>query len=392
MKPALTLADLFILIRESALAFGQDKAPRLAAAIAYYAIFAVAPMLFFALAVASRFLANVDVQEQLFSFLAQNLGEDAVGFVRTLIPTDDSLQKSSTAATVIGFATLFLGATGLFVQLQDALNSLWGAEPGPPVGPLAIIGSRLISFVLVLGFGVLIIAFLVGNTYLSVVAERLGNLIGAGAFFVRVGTFALSLLLLTPVFASIYKVLPSVKLQWKDVWVGGAVTALMFTLGQLLIGLYFGRAAPGSLFGAAGSLVILLLWIYYSSMIFFFGAEVTWVYSQKYGTRAGGAANVAKKQQLAAQGANIDAAPSTQELESAAQKAARPPRRGLGRVFGRPLPQLPPFLSKVVRPKSTTPDVLPSISAAVWNAVLALLAIPAVIVLKLIGWRGGPRR
>ncbi|ANE44379.1 YihY/virulence factor BrkB family protein [Deinococcus puniceus] len=388
MKPALTLADLLTLIRESALAFGQDKAPRLAAAIAYYAIFAVAPMLFFALAVASRFLANVDVQEQLFSFLSQNIGADAVDFVRTLIPTDDSLQKSSTAATIIGFVTLFLGATGLFVQLQDALNSLWGAEPGPPVGPLAIIGSRLLSFVLVLSFGVLIIAFLVGNTYLSAVAERIGDLIGAGAFFVRVGTFLLSLLLLTPVFASVYKLLPSVKLQWKDVWVGGAVTALMFTLGQLLIGLYFGRAAPGSVFGAAGSLVILLLWIYYSSMIFFFGAEVTWVYSQKYGTRAGGAANVAKKQQLAAQGAEIDAAPSTQELESAAQKAARPPRR----VFGRPLPQLPQFLSKVVRPKPATPDVLPSISAAVWNAVLALLAIPAVIVLKLIGWRGGPRQ
>jgi len=230
---------------------------------------------------------------------------------------------------------------------------------------------------------VLIIAFLVGNTYLSAVAERLGDLIGAGAFFVRVGTFVLSLLLLTPVFASVYKLLPSVKLQWKDVWVGGAVTALMFTLGQLLIGLYLGRAAPGSVFGAASSLVILLLWIYYSSLIFFFGAEVTWVYSQKYGTRAGGASYVAKKQQLAAHGAHIDAAPSTQEVESGAPKAARPPRR----VLGRPLPQLPQRFSR-----PTTPDVLPSISAAVWNAVLAILAVPAVIVLRLIGWRGGPRR
>lgn len=385
-------ADLWTLIREAALAFGQDKAPRLAAAISYYAIFSVAPLLLFAVAVAGFFLTSDAVVNQFFgpgSVVANNLGNQAAEFLRNLISTQqENLQRGSVLATVIGLVTLFLGATGLFVQLQDALNSMWGADPGPPSGVVAIVKTRVLAFLLILGIGLLLLAFVGLNTYLSVIARDLGSVIGAGAFFVRVGTLLLSIALLTPVFALIYRFLPAVNLQWREVWVGSAVTATLFTLGQVLIGVYFGRAAPGSVFGAAGTLVVLLLWLYYSGMIFFFGAEVTWVYSQKFGTHAGGAANVGKKQAVAAQGAHISTAPSRQEREALRQAGPEHPLQDArGRVLGFPTPRLRPRgrvapLHRVRRP------LIPGLGAALWNAVTALFAVPAVLVLRLLSLTG----
>lgn len=385
----MTFSDLFGLIRGAALAFGQDKAPRLAAAIAYYAIFSLAPLLLFAVAVAGFFLTSDAVISNLFGpqgLIAQNLGGQAAEFLQSLVQNQEGIQRGSLVATVIAFVTLFLGATGLFVQLQDALNSLWGADPPPPGGLLKIVQTRVVSFLLILGIGLILLAFLLLNAYLSAVAQYLGDQIGAGAFFVRLGTFLLSTLLLTPVFALIYKFLPAVKLQWHEVWVGSAVTAVLFTLGQVAIGLYLGRSATSSVFGVAGALVALLLWIYYSAMIFFFGAEVTWVYSQKHGTHAGGAANVGKKAAVAAQGADIDTTPSGQE-EAAMQQADQPPQDARGRVqlpWGRRSRQARPFEVQM----STPQDVVPGIGQTLWNAVTAVLAIPAVIVLRLLGWKG----
>ncbi|THF86294.1 YihY/virulence factor BrkB family protein [Deinococcus sp. KSM4-11] len=387
MKPA----DVLTLIREAFLAFNQDKAPRLAAAIAYYAVFAIAPLLLLAVLVAGRFLSDGTVLDQLFdsnSIIAQNLGVDTAQFLRTLI-NPDSLMKGSVVASVGAFATLFLGATGLFVQIQDALNSMWGADPAPPVGLVNVVWTRLKSFLMIIGLGVLLIAFLGLNTYLSAIAQRLGDTIGAGAFFVRAGTLLLSTTFLAPVFAAIYKVLPDVKLEWREVWVGGIFTSTLFNLGQLLIGLYLGRAAPGSVFGAAASLVILLLWIYYSALIFFYGAEVTWVYSQKFGNHAGGAANVAKKQALVAQGAAISTEPSAQELEALGH-AQHPVRDARGRVLGVTLPKLPRLLRPV--PRHGEGRLLPSVRGTIWNAVLAIMAIPAVMVLRVLGIAGQHRK
>ncbi|GAA5437504.1 YihY/virulence factor BrkB family protein [Deinococcus sp. A31D244] len=384
LKPA----DLFTLLRDAFLAFGQDKAPRLAAAIAYYAMFSLAPLLLLAVLVAGQFLSSGTVLDDLFGpagIVAQNLGVEAADFLRGLIDTD-ALQKGSVIATIAAFVTLFMGATGLFVQLQDALNSMWGADPGPPQGFLNVLWTRVKSFLMILAIGVLLIAFLGVNTYLSVIAQRLGDTIGAGAFFVRAGTALLSVLFLAPVFAGIYKLLPDVKLEWREVWVGGFFTSTLFTLGQLGIGLYLGQAAPGSAFGAAATLIVLLLWIYYSAMIFFFGAEVTWVYSQRFGTHAGGAANTAKKEALAAQGAEIDPTESQQERESKRQ-ARRPVRDSRGRVLGVPVPRVLPRV-----PRREEGRVLPTVRAAVWNAVTAVLAVPAVIVLRVLGITGGRRR
>lgn len=384
LKPA----DIFTLLRDAFLAFGQDKAPRLAAAIAYYAMFSLAPLLLLAVLVAGQFLSSGTVLDDLFGpagIVAQNLGLEAADFLRGLIDTD-ALQKGSVIASIAAFVTLFMGATGLFVQLQDALNSMWGADPGPPQGIVNVLWTRVKSFLMILAIGLLLIAFLGVNTYLSAIAQRLGDTIGAGAFFVRAGTALLSVLFLAPVFAGIYKVLPDVKLEWREVWVGGFFTSTLFTLGQLGIGLYLGQAAPGSAFGAAATLIVLLLWIYYSAMIFFFGAEVTWVYSQRFGTHAGGAANTAKKQALAAQGAEIDPTESDQE-RAAKQQADSPVRDSRGRVLGVPVPRVLPRV-----PRREEGRMLPTVRAALWNAVTAVLAVPAVIVLRVLGITGGRRK
>nr|WP_237427682.1 YihY/virulence factor BrkB family protein [Deinococcus xianganensis] len=378
-------------MRDAFLAFGQDKAPRLAAAIAYYAMFSLAPLLLLAVLVAGQFLSSGTVLDDLFGpagIVAQNLGVEAADFLRGLIDTD-ALQKGSVIASIVAFVTLFMGATGLFVQLQDALNSMWGADPGPPQGIVNILWTRVKSFLMILAIGLLLIAFLGVNTYLSAIAQRLGDTIGAGAFFVRAGTALLSVLFLAPVFAGIYKVLPDVKLQWHEVWVGGFFTSTLFTLGQLGIGLYLGQAAPGSAFGAAATLIVLLLWIYYSAMIFFFGAEVTWVYSQKFGTHAGGAANTAKKEALAAQGVDIDPTDSAQERD-AKDAAGRPAQDARGRMLGVTVPKLPRVLRQV--PRREEGRMLPTVRAALWNAVTAVLAVPVVIVLRLLGITGGRRR
>ncbi|GBF06853.1 ribonuclease BN [Deinococcus aerius] len=391
-------ADLFTLIREAALAFGQDKAPRLAAAIAYYAMFSLAPLLLFAVAVAGFFLTNDAVIHNLFGeggLVAQNLGEQAASFLSELVTKQEGLQRGSIVATVIGFVTLLLGATGLFVQLQDALSSMWGADPPPPQGIVKIVQTRVISFLLILGIGVVLLAFLGLNTYLSAIAQHLGDVIGAGAFFVRAGTALLSVALLTPIFALIYKFLPAVKLQWREVWVGSAVTAVLFMLGQVAIGIYLGRAAPGSVFLGAASLVALLLWIYYSAMIFFFGAEVTWVYSQKYGSHAGGAVNTGKKAALAAKGAQIDPTPSAQEAEAQANadpQDARADARGRVQIPG---PQAAPARGGAGEPfrvRTLVPrDTVPGVGRALWNAVTAVMAVPAVLVLRVLGWKGTRR-
>lgn len=391
-------ADLFTLIREAALAFGQDKAPRLAAAIAYYAIFSLAPLLLFAVAIAGFFLTNDAVIHTLFGsqgFIAQNLGPQAAEFLSSLVQNQEGIQRSSLTATVIAFVTLFLGATGLFVQLQDALSSMWGAEPSPPMSFLKAVQLRVVSFLLILGLGLVLLAFLGLNTYLSAIAQRLGDVIGAGAFFVRLGTALLGSVLLTLVFAAIYKFLPAVKLQWREVWVGSAVTAVLFTLGQVAIGLYLGRSATSSVFGVAGTLVALLVWIYYSAMIFFFGAEVTWVYSQKYGTHAGGAANIAKKEEVAAQGADIDPTPSRQEQDALRNTTSRHSvRDARGRVLAVPGTRLPAFLRRRAGPNASPPSQpqLPGVGATLWNLVTALFAVPAVIVLRLVRLTGRQKK
>ncbi|WP_189093303.1 YihY/virulence factor BrkB family protein [Deinococcus ruber] len=404
------LVQLYTLIRDAALAFSQDNAPRLAAALSYYAFSAIAPLLFLITVVAGYFLGQTHVQEQLLQALSSGVGENVATFIKTLLP---KVSSGLTWASLVGAVTVFLTATGLFIQLQSSLNALWGADPPPKQNLWTMIRTRLVSFALVLVIGGLIIAFLVVNTYLSAIAERIGETIGFGAFFVRLGTFVLSSLLFTPIFAFIYKFLPDVKLQWREVWVGAGVTAVLFTVGQILIGLYFARIASNNPYGAAAALFLMLLWIYYSSMIIFFGAEITWVYSQQYGTHAGGANNPDKKAAVAEQGGAIDPTVSTKEAQAIAQtpadKLTPAQRRSQQQALSEQgqgasqdaAPDRVPAAKRSLRdrlqsrfrrtpalpPTPRAPDAppeLPSIGAAVQNAVIALLAVPSVMVLTVV--------
>ena len=300
------------------MAFSHDRASRLAAAMTYYAVFALAPLLFLMVVVGGFFLQTQDVQRALRETISSLLGAQEAELVTSLLNRTDPT-KGGALASALGGITLVLGATNLLVQLQGALNTLWGADPPPNPGVLGQIRTRVVAFFLVLLFGLLVIAVLVGNTVLVRYGQELGNMLGIGDLSARLVTLGVTVLVFTVVFAVIYKVLPSVSLSWRDVWSGALITAILFTAGQTLLSLYFAHVSPGSLFGAAGSLVVVLLWMYYSAQMLFFGAEMTWVISQRYGLRGGGAYSVMKKAALVRLGASLDPAPSAVEQEAAEQ-------------------------------------------------------------------------
>ena len=286
--------ELFALLTDAVSAFGQDNAPRLAAAIAYYAISSIGPILFLAITVAGIVFQGQDTQQltaRLTGAVQNILGsasdaqtsQNISDFVGTLVKSlKDQFNNSgtNTLAVLIGVATLFLTSTSLFLQLQGALNTLWDVKPHP--GVWAMIRTRLIGFLMVIVFGALVVGYVAGNTYLTALTRQIGETVGQGANFARLGTVLLAMLFFTPVFAAVYKWLPAANLKWRQVWIGGAVTSVLFVLAQVAIGIYFARATPGGIYGAASTLFAVLLWIYFSSMVVFFGAEVTWVYSQKY--------------------------------------------------------------------------------------------------------------
>ena len=347
--------ELLALLMDAVNAFSKDNAPRLAAAIAYYAISSIGPILFLIITVAGIVFQGQDTQQitaRLTGAVQNILGtasdaqtsQNISDFVGTLVKSlKDQFDNpgTNTLAVLIGVATLFLTSTSLFLQLQGALNTLWGVEPHP--GLWAMIRTRFIGFLMVLVFGVLVVAYVVGNTYLTALTRQIGETVGQGANFARLGSAVLAVLVFTPVFAATYKWLPATNLKWRQVWIGGAVTAVLFVLSQAAIGLYFARATPGSIYGAASTLFVVLLWIYFSSMVVLFGAEVTWVYSQKYaGTLRRSRAPVAP-----------DVPP-------------------------------PPVIARFAPPAPAAPLKPPGVGRAALSALLSVLALPSVLLLGLL--------
>jgi membrane protein len=371
----LRLGELFSLLRDAVNAFNQDNAPRLAAAIAYYAISSIGPILFLIITFAGIIFRGQDTDQitlKITDVIQNTLGSNTDpktaanlnDFVGTLVKGLNEQFKNNRAnalAIFTGLATLFLTSTGLFLQLQGALNTLWDVKPKP--GFFEIVRTRLIGFLMVIVFGALVVAYVAVNAYLSALTKQLGDAVGQGANFARVGSALLAMLFFTPVFAATYKWLPAIDLKWRQVWIGGAVTAVLFVLSQAGIGIYFARTTPGSVYGAASTLFIVLLWIYFSSMVVFFGAEVTWVYSQRPG----------EKQEIAAE-----------EGQGSVDKAAA---LGLQPSTPEPLPHPAPLRPAPMRP--------PKVSSAIGNALLAVLALPAVLVLgvlRVFGVLRGRRR
>ena len=274
---------LLELLKETYRDWSEDKASRLAAALAYYTAFSAAPLLLITIAVAGLVFGREAAQGRIVGQLQGLMGPAAGAIETSLANSQDT--SAGTISAIIGLATLVWSASSLFGQLQESLNTIWEVAPDPNAGILATLKRRFLSMTMVLGVGFVLLVSLVITAGVAAVGAFFGNLLPGGAFLWQIVNFVLSFAIITLLFAAIYKVLPDVTVAWSDVWIGSAVTALLFTVGKLLIGLYLGHASVGSTFGAAGSLLVFLVWVYYSAQILFFGAEFTQVYARRYGSR-----------------------------------------------------------------------------------------------------------
>jgi membrane protein len=272
-------------LREVVAEWQRDAALSLGAALAYYTLFAMAPLLVLVIAIAGLALGRAAAQGEIVAQMAGLMGPDGARMVEDMI-VRASRPASGITATVASLGTMALGASGVFGQLQSALNQIFDAPPPPGGDGLrGIMRRRLAHFGMIVAIGFLLLVSLVLSAALAAVHEWLAARMPVVAVALPVLNFVVSFAVVTGLFALIYKVLPDVRLAWRDVWLGAAGTALLFTIGKSVIGLYLGRAGTTSVYGAAGSLVLVLLWIYYSSQILFLGAEFTDVYSRRYGSR-----------------------------------------------------------------------------------------------------------
>lgn len=267
------------LIRSTFKAWGEDKAPRLAAALSYYTIFSLAPLLVVVIAITGFVIgSNGAIRSQILGQVQGLVGSQGAQIVDTLI-TNTSKPRQGIPATVIGVVTMILGATGVFGQLQDSLNTIWKVAPRKTRTIWSMMRDRAMTFAMVVGLAFLLLVSLVITTALSVISRYFAGLLGGATFITQLLNYVVSIAVITFIFGAVFKVLPDVKIKWNDVWVGALVTAILFIAGQFLISLYLGSAAASTTYGAAGSLVILLLWVYYSAQILFMGAEFTKVYA-----------------------------------------------------------------------------------------------------------------
>lgn len=260
--------------------FGAVKIPRLAAALAFYAVFSLSPLLLIGISIAGLIFGEDAAQGRIVGQIEGTVGTETAELIQTMLAASRD-EASGVIALVIGIITLFLGASALFGHLQDALNTIWKAQPPRGGGIRVVIKKRLVSFGLVLFVGLLLILSILLTSGLSVLNEFVAGLAPGIVYLFHVLNLLITLGLMTLLFAILFKFLPDMDISWREVWVGAAVTAILFLIGTYLIGFYLGRAGPGSVFGAAGSLVVLLLWIYYSAQIFFFGAQFTYVYASE---------------------------------------------------------------------------------------------------------------
>lgn len=274
--------DVWEIAKETAKDWSDDDASTLAAALAYYALLSLAPLLVISVGVAGWFLGADAARGRVASELSRVVGGDAAQGIQSIVVNADE-PKQGLIGTVVGVVTAFVGASGVFGQLQTSLDKIWEVKPKADRGILGQLKDRFFSFTMVLGVAFLLLVSLVLSSVLSSFGEVMADTLPGGAVVWQIVNFAVSFGVVTLLFALIFKVIPDVKVQWRDVWLGAAVTALLFTIGKQLLGLYLGKAAVGSAYGAAGSLVALVVWVYYAAQILFMGAEFTQVQARRRG-------------------------------------------------------------------------------------------------------------
>jgi membrane protein len=290
------------LIKMSVVSWRKDHASSMGAALAYYTLFSIAPVLIIVIAVAGFFFGPEAARGEIVTQLRGLLGEDGATAVQGLLESA-SEPEEGLFATISSIALLLLGATTVFAELQSDLDRIWRAEAAKSISGLwSFLRARLLSFGMVLALAFLLLVSLVLSAALAALGNWWGGWFEGWAILLEVLNFIASFAITMGLFALIYKLLPRADIAWHDVWIGAAVTALLFAIGKFLIGLYIGRSGIASGFGAAGSFVVLLVWVYYSTQIFLLGAEFTWVYAHEYGSRRGqprpGSADVAPPKAL----------------------------------------------------------------------------------------------
>ena len=275
------------LLRQVARSWLDDYAPSMGAALAYYTLFSLAPLLLIVISVAGLVFGQEAARGEIEAQLRSLMGEQGASAVQALLASVGK-PTEGVAATALGVLLLLIGATTVFGELQDSLDRIWRAPSQDRAGGwIALIRTRLLSFGMILAIGFLLMVSLVLSAVLSVMEHWWTMLFGGWLFVASAVNGIAGFFLIAVMFALIYKVMPRVHVQWRDVWIGAVFTALLFTLGKALIGVYIGRSGIVSGFGAAGSLVVVLLWVYYSAQIFLIGAEFTWVYANLFGSRKG---------------------------------------------------------------------------------------------------------
>jgi membrane protein len=279
----MTMNNFWILTKAAASSWLDDYAQSMGAALAYYTMFSIAPLLLIVISITGLIFGVESVRGEIVGQLQGLMGHQGAAAVQGLL---DSVSKpaESVTATMIGIILLLIGATSVFAELQDALDRIWRAPKRNKGGIWSLLRARLLSFGMILGIGFLLMVSLVVSAALAALGKVWGPLFADREILANLINFLVSFVFTTTLFAMIYKIMPRVKVDWTDVWIGATVTALLFTIGKFLIGVYIGKSGVTSGFGAAGSLFVLLLWVYYSAQIFLMGAEFTWAYAVTFGS------------------------------------------------------------------------------------------------------------
>jgi membrane protein len=283
----MSLKQVWGLVKTAAASWTDDYAQSMGAALAYYTMFSIAPLLLIVISMAGLVFGVEAARGEIFAQLQGMMGAEGAAAIQGLL---ESASKPATSAfaTIVSVVLLLIGATTIFAELQDDLDRIWRApERQKTAGIWGLLRSRLLSFGMILGIGFLLMVSLVASAALSALGKWWAPLFGGWEVLAQLVNLVISFALTTAVFAMIYKIMPRVHIAWHDVWIGAAVTALLFTIGKFLIGLYIGKSGVTSGFGAAGSLVVVLVWVYYSAQIFLIGAEFTWAYAHAFGSRKG---------------------------------------------------------------------------------------------------------
>lgn len=265
--------------------FIEDRVMKLSAALAYYTIFSLTPLIIIVISGASLFLGGyMDPNTKLFGEISELVGADAAKQLKSFVD-NANYSGRSTFGLIIGIATLVIGATAIFIEIQDSINLIWKVKAVPKKGWKKFLTNRLLSFSLIASLGFLLLVSLVVNSIVVGLGNKIARYIRieeVNEIMMLVVTNALTLAVVTCIFTIIFKVLPDVRIRWKPAIIGALFTALLFSLGKYLIGIYIEKGNPGSAFGAAGSIIVILVWIYYTAIILYFGAEFTQVFAEKY--------------------------------------------------------------------------------------------------------------